>query len=182
MLTGLQVVRPFVRTVGDEVQGLLDHELSVVTATMMFMRSSAWHVGIGVGPVEQPVPEDVRAARGPAFLAARSAVTRAKTSPLHLAVEATDRRAELDAHDAEAVLHLLAVLWNRRTTEGWEAIDLASQARTQAEVAERLGVTRQAVNQRLAAAHWGVERAAVPVVARALARAEAHSTSHWDSG
>ena len=59
-------VLPFSRTVGDEFQGLLDDPMSVVTVTLDLMRSATWHIGIGIGGVEQPLPRDSRSARGPA--------------------------------------------------------------------------------------------------------------------
>ena len=91
-LAAIEVLLPFTRTVGDEFQGLLADPLSVVTAILMLMRGEQWHIGLGIGPVERPLPADPRSARGDAFIAARSAVDRAKTDQSHLAVESAQRR------------------------------------------------------------------------------------------
>jgi hypothetical protein len=173
-LTALRFVPtrlPFTRTVGDEFQGGLEDPLSVVDAILTLMRGGQWHIGLGIGAVEEPLPDDPRSARGPAFLAARSAVERAKREPTHVCVVAPEP-ADVDAEDAEVVLQLLAVLRSRRSDQGWQAVDLMSATGSRAEVAARLGVTRQAVGQRLQAASWAVEQRARPTLARLLDRAD----------
>jgi hypothetical protein len=163
----------FRRTVGDEFQGLLDDPVSVLAAILTLMRTQQWHVGLGVGPVEQPLPPDgdPTRARGPAFVAARAAVERAKADPHHLGVVATGAAEE--AEDVKAVLDLLDTVRQGRTDAGWEVTDLAGAGLTQAAAAERLEVSRQAVQQRLRAAGWAVEEAVRPTLVRLLARAEA---------
>ena len=48
---------------------------------------------------------------------------------------------------------------NRRSPEGREATSLVRRGYTQTEAAEALGVSKQAVSQRLAAAGWRAEAA-----------------------
>ncbi|MBC7291508.1 MAG: hypothetical protein H5T83_09295, partial [Actinotalea sp.] len=166
------VVRPFERTVGDEVQGVLDDPATAVGLALTLLRWGGWSVGIGAGPVDEPLPETARAGSGPAFVLARAAVERAKTRsrPVPLAVDGTDPVA---AADAEAVLTLLGVVTERRTDGGWEVVDaLAAGGTTQERVAEQLGITQQAVSQRLRTALWAEELAARPTAARLLQRAE----------
>lgn len=162
---------PFTRTVGDEFQGALEDAPSVVDAILTLMRSGQWHIGLGIGTVTEPLPDDPRAARGPAFLAARTAVEQAKREPSHVQVMSTE--APVEAEDAGTVLQLLGTLRDRRTAQGWEAVDLMAATGQQAEVAERLAVSRQAVGQRLQAAGWAVEQRALPTVVRLLERADA---------
>lgn len=169
-LSAVRTRLPFTRTVGDEFQGALEHAPSVVDAILTLMRSGQWHVGLGVGTVTQPLPDDPRSARGPAFLAARTAVEQAKREPSHVQVVAPAAPAE--AEDAAAVLQLLAAVRARRTAQGWEAVDLMGVLGQQAEVADRLGVSRQAVGQRLQAAGWAVEHRALPTLARLLERTD----------
>jgi hypothetical protein len=170
-LSGLPTLLPFTRTVGDEFQGLLAEPVSVVDAILTLMRSSQWHVGLGIGPVEEPLPADARSARGAAFLCARNAVERAKDEPSHLVVVAA-HQTDHEATDAEAGLRLLASVRTRRSEQGWQAVDLVDQGHSQAEVAARLDISRQAVSQRLLTAQWSLEEAARPTLARLLARAE----------
>jgi hypothetical protein len=70
------------------------------------------------------------------------------------------------------VLHLLAVVVQRRSAAAWKAIELIREGLSLAEAAERLGISRQAVGQRLATGLWHQEQAARPVAAALLARAD----------
>ncbi len=169
----LQTRLPFTRTVGDEFQGVLADPLSVVDAILTLMRTSTWHIGLGIGPVEEPLPDDARAARGRAFVAARAAVEQAKREPGHVQVVAPAAPAE--AEDVAVVLQLLAALRDRRTEAGWEAVDRMAATGRQTEVAEQLGVSRQAVGQRLQAAGWALEQRTLPTLTRLLERADTAS-------
>ncbi|MET1006622.1 MAG: hypothetical protein ABWX96_13820 [Propionibacteriaceae bacterium] len=167
----ISTLLPFTRTAVDEFQGLLEEPLSVVTAMLALMRTSSWHIGLGIGAVATPLPADSRSARGPAFLAAREAVERAKREGSHVSIVAAPP-AEEAGHDAEVVLRLVAALWEKRSPQGWDAVDLVRQGLSRTEAAERLQISRQAVGQRLQAAQWTGERDATPVVARLLGRAD----------
>lgn len=170
-LSSVATALPFTRTVGDEFQGLLDDPVSVVDAILILMRTENWHIGLGIGPVERPLPTDSRRARGAAFVCARTAVNSAKSEPSHLCVVAA-REDDHEAYDVEAVLRLTAAVRRRRSEPGWAAVDLIRAGRTQSEVAERLGISRQAVGQRLQVAEWSVEEAVRPTLARLLTRAD----------
>ena len=76
------MLRPFERTAGDEFQGVLDHPAALAAVVERLLREGGWNIGIGIGEVEEPLPENARAGRGPAYLHAREAVTAAKSSPL----------------------------------------------------------------------------------------------------
>jgi hypothetical protein len=171
LLAQVPVVRPFERTAGDEFQGVLDDATAVVDAASALLRDGRWSIGIGCGPVERPLPAMTRAGRGPAFLAARQAIDAAKSRPQRIAVRAAGNDpASAAAADGEAVLTLLAAIVDRRSRPGWEAIDAVSAGRSITAAAERLGVTRQAVGQRLATAHRDAEVAGRTTAARLLLR------------
>jgi len=161
-------VLAFERTAGDEFQGVLDDPARVVDVVLDLVRRGGWSIGIGAGPVQTPLPDSTRAATGTAFLCARRAVDAAKQRPARLAVRGA---VPPDAGDAQAVLTALVVLLERRSDAAWEAIALVDAGRTQAQAAAELGISRQAVGQRLAAAAWEVERELRPTAARLLARA-----------
>ncbi|MGY1848978.1 MULTISPECIES: hypothetical protein [unclassified Blastococcus] len=161
-------VLAFERTAGDEFQGVLGEPDAAVDVALRLVRLGGWSIGIGAGAVQEPLPASTRAAAGPAFLCARRAVDAAKQRPVRLAVRGA---VPADAGDAQAVLGALAVLVGRRSEQAWEAIELVEAGRTQAEAAAALGVSRQAVGQRLAAASWELERELRPTAARLLARA-----------
>lgn len=166
------VLRGFERTAGDEVQGVMDEPSAVVDLVLGLVRRGAWSIGIGAGPVDEPLPASTRAGSGPAFVLARKAVERAKSSPQLLAVEAPDADR---ARSAQAALDLLASVVQRRSEPGWEAVDLISRGITQTEVAEALGITKQAVSQRLRAATWAPEVAGRDLAAQMLAAADGDS-------
>jgi hypothetical protein len=161
-------VLAFERTAGDEFQGVLAGADDVVDTVLELVRLGGWSIGVGAGPVQTPLPPSTRAGAGPAFLSARRAVDAAKQRPARLAVRGA---VPADAGDAQAVLTALAVVIARRSDQAWEAISLVSAGRTQAEAAATLGVTRQAVGQRLAAGLWDLERDLRPTAARLLTRA-----------
>ena len=159
---------PFERTVGDEVQALLEDAARVVEITMWVLRLGGWSVGIGAGRVDEPLAESARAGSGAAYVLARDAVEAAKSRQrvVPLAVRGAHHQAGLDA---ESVLTLVAATAARRSAAGWAAIDAIETAGPdvrQEDVAARMGITQQAVSQRL--------RTALYDEARAAARAGAH--------
>ncbi|MFP5371394.1 MAG: hypothetical protein ACLGI3_11695 [Actinomycetes bacterium] len=165
---GVAPVLAFERTAGDEFQGVLADPVDVVDVVLRLVRHGGWSIGVGAGAVHAPLPRSTRAGTGPAFFSARRAVEAAKQRSPRLAVRGA---APADATDAQAVLSALAVVVERRSEQAWEAIALVAAGRTQAEAAGALGISRQAVGQRLAAGLWDLERDLRPTAARLLARA-----------
>jgi hypothetical protein len=138
----------FQRTAGDEFQGVLDDPAALPRALEHLLRADVWSIGIGIGEIETPLPDQARAGRGPAYVAAREAVTTAKSSPWR--VRATGPGAA--ARALESAVWLWAALLARRTDRGWEVADLVDQGLTYEETAARLGISQSAVSQRAAAA------------------------------
>ncbi len=163
-LSGVGMLLPYERTAGDEIQGLAGTGQAVVTSITALTRLDGWRIGVGVGLVDEPLPESTRAARGDAYLAARTAIGTARRSPVALSLVAGDS-VRADAYgdvveDAETALWLLRSTLARRSREGWELMDLLDQRLTNAQAAERLGISPSAVSQRLArAARTESERA-----------------------
>lgn len=152
----------FERTAGDEIQGLFDEPGNVVEVIETLTRLGDWRIGIGVGPVETPLPDSTREARGAAYVAARSAIGDAHRSPTGLALRLAEevksdetvtalpyRDLQLLADDTEAAIWMLRALWQRRSEEGWEVVDLLAQEHTSASAATLLGISQSAVSQRL---------------------------------
>lgn len=151
MLAGLADVPArlaFERTVGDEFQGVLDQGVTVADTVARLLRSDAWNIGLGVGVVDEPLPDHTRAGRGPAYLHARTAVTAAKNSPWHTRVVGDDPATRA----LETTIWLWASVLARRSGRGWEVADLAAEGLSYAEVGERLGISQSAVSQRAQAA------------------------------
>lgn len=157
----------FERTVGDEIQGLLESPAAVVEAALCALRSGHWHVGIGIGEVHLPLPARSHEAAGGAFLAAREAVERAKKSgervPLCVRAETASEKeveAEAQAAAAEAVLVLIGDLVRKRSASEWRVVDalVASPAPRQIDVARDLGISPQAVSKAVLRAGWVEEQ------------------------
>jgi hypothetical protein len=147
-LSGFSMLLPFERTVGDEFQGVLDAPEELPGIVEILLREDSWNIGIGIGAVEDPLPDHTRAGRGPAYLHARDAVTSAKSSPWHLRVSGRPPAARA----LETTLWLWAAVLARRTTGGWEVADLVAEGLSYDEVARRLEITPSAVSQRAQAA------------------------------
>lgn len=139
------LLRKFERTAGDEAQAVLDDAETVIDIVVRLLRADTWNIGLGFGEVGEPLPRSTRAGRGAAFVHARDAVTRAKSSPHHVNVVGADPYA---ARQTETVLWLIAMVLRRRSTRGWEVADLLSEGLTRREVSERLGISQSAVSQR----------------------------------
>ena len=121
---------------------------AVPVALELLLRDGGWNIGIGIGPVETPLPDQARAGRGEAYLAARDAVTAAKSSPWRVRTAGVSPA----IRPLESAIWLWAALLSRRTDRGWEVSDLVDQGLTYDQAAARIGITQSAVSQRAAAA------------------------------
>ncbi len=173
---GDRLTLPFERTAGDEIQALTRDAAAVVTAVLTLTRLSAWHIGLGLGPVELPLPESTREARGPGYLAARTAVDEARNAPANLRLVAagtvgTDPYGETVVRRAEAALVMVRALVSRRTAEGWEIMDVLDETGSGKLAAERLGISPSAVSQRAARAARAESRLGAELAESLLAEA-----------
>lgn len=153
VLAGIRAVRDFRRTIGDEVQGVLNEPQQVAEAVRLLAVRSGWHIGIGIGAVEQPLPESTAEARGEAFYAARSAVEAAKGAPAHLVVSSGDDGPDGGSVEhigfAEAALRLLVRTLEdlREQSRGYVAHRLDHPEATQSDIAAHFAVSQQAVSR-----------------------------------
>lgn len=169
LLATLDWLRPPDRTAGDELQAVTDEPGVAVSAALLLLADGHWSIGIGLGPVESPLPQQTRAGRGRAFEAAREAVEAAKNSAVPLQVRSPDTHG---AERAQAILSALGLIVGRRSREGHEVAMLLNTGLSLTAAAERLGVSRQAASQRAAAAGWSVEPAARALAEELLAEAD----------
>lgn len=165
------------QTSGDEIQMLLTDAAAALDAVLAIQRANHWSIGLGIGPVRTPLPAATRHASGAAFIAARDAVTRAKRTDARFALSVEDPDAAasdadgttITASDVEALMAMLLLVRRRRSTEGWEVVDLLAEGRSQARVAAQLGISTAAVSQRVKSGLWRVEEAARPALVKLLA-------------
>lgn len=160
--SGISPTLRFERTIGDEVQGAMASAADALHATVTIARLGGWSIGIGVGDVELPLPDSTRQLRGAAPIAARAAVEHARRrSEPRISIRGDETEA---CAAAEAVLRLYGALLATRSNLAWRAIDLLRAGSTHARAGATLGVTRQAVGQRLEAARWDVDEGALRVI------------------
>ncbi|MEO6200035.1 MAG: DNA-binding protein [Cryobacterium sp.] len=165
------------QTSGDEIQLMTADAASALGVVLALHRSGHWSIGLGVGDVRTPLPDSTRQSSGGAFVAARGAVTRAKRSEARFALdhagEAEGRTAHPDDHEltgeeVEALITVLLLARQRRTDEGWEAVELLQQGLPQVKIAATLGISTAAVSQRVKSAQWRVEESVRPALVRLL--------------
>ncbi|PWJ62184.1 DNA-binding protein [Rathayibacter iranicus] len=162
-------VLPPERTAGDEFQFVLDRADAVVPLVLALHRAEHWSIGLGIGPVEHPLPATTRAARGEAYFAARRAVESAKTRPTRFSLDPdAPGDAVPSATDVQALIDPLLLLRDSRTDAGWQIVDLLESGISQKEAAGRLAVTPQAVSLRVRAAGARVDGPAREAIARLL--------------
>lgn len=169
---GPTLTLPADRNAGDEIQVLTDDAETVLRIALRLARDGNWSVGIGIGAVRRPLPAETREASGPAFSAAREAVTDAKKRPSRFAVRADAAGESPDAWprslDAQNVIDLLLEVRKKRSPQGWELHDTLEKTTTQAEAARILGITPAAASDRASAAALKIERQALPTIVRLL--------------
>ncbi|HEV7166813.1 MAG TPA: MarR family transcriptional regulator [Micrococcaceae bacterium] len=164
LLRDVPVVLAFERSVGDEVQGVLSDAGVVVDVVLKVLRLGGWYIGIGAGAVQEPLPRSPREASGPAFVAARQAVERAKKMgervPVSVRADPASGGAMERGAAAEAVLSLLGRLVRNRTEAEWRVLDLLRPGARgqQVEVASRLGISPQAVSKAVFRSGWQEEQ------------------------
>jgi len=162
---GDHLMLEFDRNSGDEIQALTGSARAALQIVLELTRSSEWSVGLGVGPVREPLPGNVRSASGKAFVAARGAVTAAKRRPLRFRIETNGTT---DHIDPGPFVDMLLTIRARRTVEGWQLYDLLEAGLTQREAADRLGVTPQAISLRAQSAQLRLEAANIVPLVQAL--------------
>lgn len=159
----------FDRSVEDEVQGIVEHAHQAVDVALVALRTGHWFVGIGVGPVNEPLPDRIKDASGHGLIYARRAVDRLRNGKDRIPVAVEGPLADLAA-ESEAVLRLLGHIVRDRSPAEWRVLDLLTPGvrGQQKAVAEELGITTQAVSKAVARAQWNEEHAARPAAARLL--------------
>lgn len=168
-LRNIPAVIEFQRSVSDEVQGVTVDAADAIDAALSALRGGSWSVGIGVGRVDDPLPEKIVEASGYGMVYSRRAAERALKihDQVPLAVEGLERDL---AAESEAVLRLLGRIVAVRSQSEWNVVDLMIPGvrGQQKAVAAELGITPQAVSKAVVRSLWQEEWAARPAAARLL--------------
>ncbi len=184
---------PFERSVGDELQGVVDHAADVVDIALHALRDGHWYVGIGIGAVQLAPGASPREGTGSGFVAARKAVELAKGAAAQVPVSVVSgsmgrgRETLPDAGEgamsgahAQAVLRLIGRVVQQRTPAQWRVVDRlraldGGEGRhgSQKHVALELGISEQSVSRAVLRSGWQEEWAARPAAAMLLDYAHA---------
>ncbi|MFF1254037.1 MarR family transcriptional regulator [Pseudarthrobacter sp. NPDC058329] len=204
LISALQDVTPaaFERSVGDELQGVVEHAPEVVDIALQALRSGYWYVGIGIGNVQLASGQSPREGSGSGFVAARKAVELAKTAagqvPLSVVSGTMGRGRDIPPHakeganataNAQAVLRLMGRIVQQRTEAQWRVVDRlrafqSGEGRhgSQKHVAHELGITEQSVSRAVLRSGWQEEWAARPAAAMLLDYAHSHIVRSQNEG
>lgn len=159
---------PAERTAGDEIQLLTSDPASALSIVLELFREGRWSIGLGIGDVALPLGQSTRSSTGEAYFSARTAVDRAKPRPVRFACASAAAIDQTLTEDFDALVSILLLVLDRRTDGGWEVYDLLATGMTQADAADRLGITPGAVSLRVRAAGIRQEMAAVQALVRML--------------
>jgi hypothetical protein len=138
---------PFVRSAGDELQGVIGDSKVLADIVVEAVEDGGWWVGVGVGPIDS-LGRTARDSQGPAFWHARQAVEAAKKTsrPQPVAVAGEPEGHAEVLGDALAALAFVAL---RRSPEQRESVRLLRTGLKSKDIASRLGVSPPAISQRL---------------------------------
>lgn len=144
----------------EELKAAPETAVGVTTLVLALLSAGDWAIGIGIctrGDVEE------------AAVAARAVVGKGgKAGTVKTRIRSDNPRGKSCAEDIEAAFTLLHHVISRRSPEGREATQLVRAGYTQVEAAQELGISKQAINQRLAAAGWHAESAGWSLVVHLL--------------
>lgn len=190
LISALRALTPavFERSVGDELQGVVEHSAEVVEIALHALRSGYWYVGIGIGTVQLQPGGSPREGAGSGFVAARKAVELAKGTagqvPLSVVSGTMGRgrgappsakEGSMASANAQAVLRLIGRVVQQRTEAQWRVVDRLRALQgadgkhgSQKQVALDLGITEQSVSRAVARSGWQEEWAARPAAAMLL--------------
>ncbi|AKK03171.1 hypothetical protein [Corynebacterium epidermidicanis] len=156
-----------------------DAAVAIADVTMALLSAGDWAVGIAVLPTDSNEDEEVaRVMAGNALgTSGRSGTVKVRVAPRSSSAATAGLRelkqqANTWAFDISAAFTLLSAVLAKRTAEGREATAFMRRGLTQVEAAEELGITKQAMSQRLQAAGWQAETAGWQLAVDLLQKAE----------
>lgn len=155
-LSGLAGVEQVRRSGVEDIRFTCSTPEGLCNLAMALLADGDWAVGIGVGS---------QAAR----LSALALGAHPRRGDIRVRME-PDRSGHA-ASDIEAAFRLVGHMLAKRSPAGREATALLRSGLSQVDAADRLGITKQAISQRLAAAGWSAEQAGWGLVVNLLSAA-----------
>lgn len=179
---------PFERSVGDELQGVVEQAADVVDVALHALRDGHWYVGIGIGAVQLAPGGSPREGSGSGFVAARKAVELAKGAAAQVPLSVVSgsigrgrglppgaREGAMSSANAQAVLRLIGRVVQQRTAAQWRVVDRLRALEdgdvrrgSQKQVARELRISEQSVSRAVLRSGWQEEWAARPAAVMLL--------------
>jgi hypothetical protein len=148
----------------EDICAVVDSPAALCDTVMALLSDGSWAVGIGVVP--GTTDEDLTRSTASGALRGGARAGTVKVASLPKGVSTL-------ADDIAAVFALMGHVLSKRTLEGREATSLVRSGLNQNEAADELGISKQAMSQRLQAAGWQAESAGWRLAVNLLTRAEA---------
>lgn len=146
----------------EDIETTVEDPEDALNVIMALLSDGSWAIGIGVAPGVDDAA-DAAAAR------ASAKAVGVKAGQVKVVVD--KQTPSTDAADIAAAFALMAHVLHKRTYEGREATSLVRRGMNQNEAAAELGISKQAMSQRLQAAGWPAEQAGWQLALNLLTRA-----------
>ncbi len=151
----------------EDICATVDSPEAICDTVMALLSDGSWAAGIGILPGSVRTEAEAEAVRR---VAATSLARRARSGSVGVRVASPG--AGSAAGDISATFALIGYALSKRTVEGREATSLMRAGMNQNEAAEELGISKQAMSQRLQAAGWQAETAGWQLAVNLIRRAE----------
>lgn len=151
----------------EDIRMTLEEPEDALNVIMALLSDGDWAIGLGIYPGADERATD---------RVADSCTAAVGTKPGQVRVRVDSSHATTEAGDIAAAFALLAHVLHKRTFEGREATSLVRRGLNQNEAAAELGISKQAMSQRLQAAGWPAEQAGWQLALNLITRAAAPQT------
>ncbi len=148
----------------------VDTATAVCEVVMALLADGSWAISIGVSgcDAKKTATEGLKPAARPGQVYA----TVEPTVAAGTGSKAAKEKAKKNSANIVSAFALLSFVLGKRTAEGREATSLVRSGLNQNEAAEELGISKQAMSQRLQAAGWAAEGAGWQLAVNLIAAAD----------
>jgi len=161
-LSGLPGVAGFEVLGVEDIRSTVDDAEAALNLIMALLSDGNWAIGLGIADgSDNSAPSDASATA--------TAAVGTRAGQVRVIVER--QNATTEAADIAATFALMAHVLHKRTYEGREATSLVRRGMNQNEAAATLGISKQAMSQRLQAAGWPAEQAGWQLALNLITRA-----------
>lgn len=164
-LATLPGVAPFEALGVEDVRTEVESPEAALNVVMALLADGDWAIGLGIAS-DEPAAETATKAVG--------------NKPATVRVQVDTHAPGTAAEDIAATFALVGHVLHRRTLEGREATALMRRGFNQNQAARELGISKQAMSQRLAAAGWQAEQAGWRLALNLITRADADPADQPD--